>query len=107
MYDKFLDEIPVLKDYLLKRELLRFSSSSRSKFQLLLNQLCNQSIENSKIHLCENLAKSNNEWNYMLEFKPKTPLPDVYSLPFLRNFTKKNSLPLDGLFKILRNSPNE
>mgnify|MGYP000132625331 CR=1 FL=1 len=42
----------------------------------------------------------------MLEFKPKTPLPDVYSLPFLKSFAKTNSLHVDDLIQILKNSPN-
>ena len=42
----------------------------------------------------------------MLEFKPKTPIPDIYSLEFLTKFAEKNNLPLDSLIQQLKSSPN-
>lgn len=36
-------------------------------------------ISKCKVFLADNLARNTNGWDYFLEFKPKTILPDIYS----------------------------
>jgi hypothetical protein len=84
-----LNNLKVLQQYLLTKEVLTFKQDGKSQFLEMVKRLCNKDLSNCRVCLAPNLAKTKNEWDYMLEFKPKTPLAEIYSLEFLTSFSKK------------------
>ena len=59
--------------------MLRFEEDEEIKFREMLQFKAKKEIKQFKVYLSEHLGRHQLKWNYLLEFKPKTAIPDIYS----------------------------
>lgn len=45
----------------------------------MFNSICPSKLDKLRVFISKNLLKNERRWDFYLEFKPKTPLPDIYS----------------------------
>ena len=83
---------------------MTFKEQDQDKFFKMIKDLCDFDLKNFRAYISQNLTNNPESWDYILQFKPKTPLPDIYSSAFLKKFCENHAIAYEEAKAVLEKS---